>query len=365
MPDKIFINGKFLTQKLTGVQRYAYEMVKHLLAQGANIKIIVPPKPIFEAYDIKGWPIVKCGFWRGPLWEQIELPLFLRSKKINGKRIVLLNLCNTAPFFFSKNILTIHDLSFLENPQWFKKSFVIYYRFLIPRLIKKSELVLTVSQFSKTIIEKFYPFSKGKVEVIYNASCFSPVNSATNHCNILGKYKLVKNKYLLSVCSLEPRKNLNNLVKAFNKLETDIDLVLVGGKGDVFSNVLLNVKEKKQIKQIGYITDQELQALYHNALCFIYPSFYEGFGLPPLEAMTNACPVIVSKIPSLKEVCGDAAIYINPLSISHIIQSIETLIHDESLRERHRNAGLIQEKKFSWSTSATKLINLLSQSVNS
>lgn len=362
MPERIFINGRFLTQKLTGVQRYAYEMTKHLIAKGVQVQIIMPSKPIFKNYDTTGWPVIKFGFIGGHFWEQLLLPLYLMLEKRKSKNITLLNFCNTAPVFFGRKIISLHDISFVDNPQWFKKTFVFFYKRLIPQIIRRSIYVVTVSQFSKKRIEAVYPLARGKVKVIYGACASLSCKANDNEDIVLNKYQLEKDKFVLSVCSIEPRKNLGALIEAFSKFKNEnIDLVLVGSKGAVFTKLVLNTEGDQRIKFTGYISDNELQILYRNALCFCYPSLYEGFGLPPLEAMANGCPVVVSKLPSLQEVCADTALYINPHNANTILSAIEELTNDTALHLKMREKSLARVNNFNFSKSADILIELLNK----
>ena len=171
---------------------------------------------------------------------------------------------------------------------------------------------------------------------------------------------LKKDKFILAVSSIDPRKNLKRLIESFLELDyPDYSLVLVGKKSAHF-NIDLKSSSNK-VFFTGYLSDDELIYLYRNCEFFIYPSLYEGFGIPPLEAMRNRCPVIVSRIPSLKEVCADAAIYIDPCSNEDISINMKELINNEDLRRQMSDKGYKRSFEFSWSNSAEKLKNLLNE----
>lgn len=356
----LLVNGRFLTQRLTGVQRFAYQIVKQLLTQNTPLVVLVPPKPLCEQYDVEGWPLVTCGFGGGQLWEQLSLPLFLMKRKTKEDPAVLLNLCNTAPVLYTRNILTLHDVAFIDKPEWFKKSFVLAYRSIMPLLLKRSLFVMTVSEFSKQVIQKYYPSSRSKTDVVYNAPTVLPASTEGERAGVLAKLGLRKKRYILSVGSLEPRKNLHTLIEAFFQVkDKEVDLVLVGSKGNVFNSLTLDTKGDSRIKLAGYVTDKELKILYSNALCFVYPSLYEGFGLPPVEAMCNECPVIVSDIPSLKEVCDEAALFADPQKPEDFAGKLNLLIGDASLQQKMIASGVERTTNFSWRSSADKLIELV------
>lgn len=350
MPELV-VNARFLTQKITGVQRFAIEISKSLKLQLPNVRFVSPAEIIHK--EVASFLEVETyGKLNSHLWEQLELPVYLKKHK----NPLLINFSNTAPLFYKNQVVTIHDLSFIINPAWFSKPFRIFYSFLIPKIARKSVKVITVSNSSKKDIHQLLGIDLSKIEVIYNSisADFKNINNI--------KKKNMYGKYILAVSSLDPRKNFLNLIKAFIEANLpNTKLVIVGSENKVFSNQ--NIKDlvynNKSIVFTGYVDDGELINLYRHALLFIYPSLYEGFGLPPLEAMACSCPTIVSKVASLPEVCGEASYYINPNNITSITEGIIKLAESEKLRAELINKGLKRVNLFNWEASATKLNQLL------
>jgi glycosyltransferase involved in cell wall biosynthesis len=353
----VYINGRYLTQKQTGVQRNAHQLTKNASIYFPEIIVLVPKQEINTSYDLEGLNLVKIGYNKGIIWEQLDLPLFLSSK---GKDL-LVNLTNTAPVTYSNQIVSIMDMSTFINPSWFSKSFAYYYKFLIPKIAKKAKIILTISKSSKNDIFKYLNVSKEKVKVIYCSvsSQFktNKVDSAASS-QILGKISIEKGGFFLAVSSLDPRKNFNSLIEAYlNFKNPQIKLVIVGSKNSLFGeSKLLEESLSENIIFTGYLSDDELVVLYQFALCFIYPSLYEGFGIPPLEAMACSCPVIVSNTSSLPEVCGSAAIYINPYDINSITNAMNEVSENEELRNSLITEGKKQLMKFSWQESGRTLV---------
>ncbi|MBA2849530.1 glycosyltransferase family 4 protein [Thermosulfuriphilus ammonigenes] len=352
----IFVNSRFFFQKVTGVQRWALEISYHLSRLDSSLKFITFKQNLDPSRDHLN--VLFCGFFRGHLWEQIDLPLFLYRK---GNPL-LINLCNTAPLLYVNQLVSILDLSFIRNPSWFSKKFVLFYRFLIPKIAKRAKKIITISEFSRQEIVSLLNIPGEKIEVIY--------------CGVSERLKFFSQKdfpnkygqYILTVSSLNPRKNFGNLILAFNKLKLkNLKLVIVGDfDSRVFSNQVLSdlILGNPNIIRVGYVSDQELSGLYKNALLFVYPSLYEGFGLPPLEAMSCGCPVVVSNIASLLEVCGTAAYYVNPHDINDIARGIYTVLKNKDLRDDLIKKGYDRARLYTWHGSAQKMMRLIREVVN-
>lgn len=349
----IYVNARFLTQNITGAQRCAIEISRALKRLQPDINFLAPGNIIHK--ELSGlFEVKRVGKLSGHFWEQVELPDYLKKQ---GKPL-LLNLVNTAPLNYKNKAVTIHDLSFLRHPEWFSKSFYLLYSFLIPKIIRNSRYVITVSEFSKREIIELLKIPQDKIKVIYNA-----VSEEFNDPKIIGD--AIGNKhgdYILAVSSLDPRKNFKNLILAFNSLNIPgLKLVVVGRENKrIFNDKEIGkAANSANVEFTGYISDSQLAGLYRNAKLFVYPSLYEGFGLPPLEAMSCACPVIVSKLASLPEVCKEGAYYIDPFKIESIAEGIKKVLNDQALREDLMRKGRERIKLFSWANSAKKLIEVL------
>lgn len=352
---EIYINGRFLTQPMTGVERYAYNMCKAMAEQQLSFTIVCPKAPIQDCYDIRSLKIVHYGRGNSHLWEQCVLPLFF----IGRKDYIVLSFTGLGSILVRNKIMTIHDLSFLENPRWFSKAYYWWYKVMTPLAVKTSRHIITVSEFSKREILRFYPFLKEQdITVVYNAS-------DSNLFRPLPEVEEPQERFALAVSSLDPRKNFARLIEAFQDIP-DCKLYIVGARHRVFTqDHSTHSTHQTHIRYLGRVSDEELVRLYNQAVCFIFPSLYEGFGLPPIEAMSCGCPVLVSDIPVLREVCGDAATYFdpyNPYAIRKAIQQFLTTHGDRSRESLGQLTGPVPVSRcFSWATSAKTIINLLKE----
>ncbi len=345
----IVVNSRFLTQKITGTQRFAIEISKRLMDKDLDITFVSPQNIIQQELGNK-LKVKKIGRLTIHLWEQIELRKYLKKNNYP----LLLNFVNTAPMFYKNQIVTIHDLSFLRYPKWFSKKIHLAYKYLIPNIAKYSRKIITVSQFSKREIKELLNIEEKKIEVIYNA-----VSDSFKYDN-----NVPKENFILTVSSLGPRKNFKNLILAFKKLKlNNYKLLIVGNQNKAFLYTELRnlIKDEKNVEFTGYVSDEKLINLYQRAKIFVYPSFYEGFGIPPLEAMACGTPVVVSKAASLPEVCGDAAYYVDPYDIDSIAKGMEAVLTDEKLQKELIKKGLERVKLFSWEKSARKVLNIIKE----
>ena len=343
----ILINGRFLTQRLTGVHRFAYELCCALVRQGVEIKVIAP-RDIRPEYHCPFPVVTTCG--KGSHgWEQWILPLYIR-RHFPGQW--LLSLTGLCPILYNRNILTIHDVAYLKNPHWYSRAYYWFYRIMTPLAAARSAEILTVSLFSRDELVKYMHLDSKHIHIVYNAVNTEP----------LGHIQPSERPYILSVCTLDPRKNLSRLLEAYSRIENrDFDLYLVGGSNSVFQTPELSqYRHMKGVRFLGYIGDDEqLGTLYRNALAFVSPSLYEGFGIPNLEAMYRSCPLVVSDIPVYHEICGPAALYMNPMDIDDMCRSISRIAGDAELRQQLIVAGSEQVKRFDWDTSARKVLSIL------
>jgi len=260
------------------------------------------------------------------------------------------------PRLVCPGVITLHDVSFRRYPQHFPSSLLWSLRLSLPHAVRKASAIITVSDFSRTEIEHFYPESRGKVRVVYNgySAEFKPLPNfeGTDLLRKLG----VTGPFILTVSSLQPRKNLLRLMEAFLSLCQEVrdftaNLVLVGravwGNNNL-TQVFSSHPFRHRIVFSGYLPAIDIARLYSRALFSVYPSVYEGFGLPVLESMACGCPVITSRVSSLPEVAGNAAFLINPFRTEEIAAAMLNLFRSRSLREKLRETGLKQARNFSW-----------------
>lgn len=357
---KIFINARFCSQPITGVQRYAHELVKALdiLIGKQSIDtnkysfIMLAPINIKTMPKLKNIPVKIVGNLTGVLWEQLELPFFSK----NG---LLINLCNSAPIIKTNSIGTIHDASVYGFPNAYSKKFQLWYKFLLPTIGQRVKKIITDSYFSKNEIADYCNIPLNKIVVIYLGK--DHVCNIKPDNKILDKYALEKQPFILAVSSMSPNKNFHSIAKAVKLLKYEkYKFVIAGGGNSAIFNECEELLSSEVIR-LGYVTDCELKALYENAGCFIYPSFYEGFGLPPIEAMACGCPVIVSNRASLPEVCGDAALYCDPNNVQDIALKIKQVMDNKFLQENLKRKGIEKVKNYKWENCANAVLSLITE----
>jgi len=308
----VFINGRFLVRPITGVERFAIEIIKALIKQGVSVKIVAPVKAKKQK-EIDAKFVVYSGIFSGHFWEQLILPLFLKKQK----KPLLLNLANTAPIIYSNKLVTLHDIAYHEHPEWFNKIFVLAYKILIPKILRTARFIFTVSEFSKKSICNVYGIEDAKIGIIYNGLPEVFLQAKPEK-------KLFDFNYVLTVGSIQPRKNLLRLIKAYNQLQNpEFKLVVVGGSNKIFSNIgNKDITHSSEIIFLDRVNDAELASLYKYCNKFVYPSLYEGFGLPVMEALHFNCNVYISDIPVFKELFLDAVYFFNPTDINDISEKL-------------------------------------------
>ena len=340
---KIIINGKFLSQRITGVQRYAREILCELdkICTNLSVELVAPQNVEFPNFNN-----IKCvnyGKRSGTLWEQLDFAKYVRKSK--G---ISLNLCNSAPLF-CKKIVVIHDVKVKVHPEYFSKKFALWYKILFNNATKKARHIITVSQFSKSEIIKHYKVLEDKISVIYNA--WQHYLKVEENNGALDKYSLNANDYFFAMCSLEPNKNLNWILNVA-KNNSNCNFAVAGGfNKSVFSDNSYDIPSN--VRLIGYVNDDDAKYLLKNCKAFLFPTFYEGFGIPPIEALVaGANKLIVTDSEVMHEVLGDAPIYINPnkydYNLNELISDSKPILNAEEILN-----------KYSWKKSAQELYKLL------
>ena len=353
-PIDIYFNGRFLTQPLTGVQRFAREVMRamdQMIDRGeidcSSYRFVcLAPPHTREDQNWKWITLRRVGVLNGNVWEQYELP------RHTGRNL-LVNLCSIGPLIKPAQAVTIHDTAVFAIPQAYTLPFRLKYRLNISVLSARSPLIFTVSQFSKTELVRYVRISPEKIHVLPEGC--EHILAVTPDATVFERFSIGQNPYFLIVSSKSSHKNLSGVIQATRLLgEVGIKFVVVGGKySKVFKSE--DYELPPWVEQVGVLDDAELAALYRGAMGLIFPSLYEGFGLPPLEAMACGCPVIASRAASLPEVCGDAVLYCDPCDPADIARQIQRLIDDPTLREDLRQAGLRQASRFSWTETARQM----------
>jgi glycosyltransferase involved in cell wall biosynthesis len=355
----VYVNGRFLTQPLTGVQRYAAELLKafdRLLDTGRiassrfDPAVLAPPGAKLEGKGFRHIPIRTVGRTGGHLWEQVELPFYARDG-------ILVSPCNTGPVAAVRQVITLHDASVFAMPYTFSPAFRNWYRLLWRMLARRVPVVLTDSEFSRAELCRYLGIGDGRVRVVYLGGEHALAAPADR--TVLERSDLNGGPFLLAVGSMSHRKNLSGIIRALPRTgDNSMPVVITGGiNPKVFGQLDISLPEN--VRWIGHVSDSELRCLYENAAAFIYPSLYEGFGFPALEAMACGCPVIAADIPPLHEVCGEAGLYCDPYDPNDIAHKIQTVMRDSSLRAQLKARGLERAAKFSWERCARETLQVI------
>jgi glycosyltransferase involved in cell wall biosynthesis len=296
------------------------------------------------------------------LGDILPLEALFRCK---GDVTLFTNFVNMPSLFKTPSILVVHDLCYKEVPQYVSEKNRLYLVKNVPKSIKRSQIILTISLSTKEKITQFYSVSEEKI-------ILTPIPPIEKPSNTTKKSKLDKN-YILFVSTLEPRKNVINLVKAYEKLDKKIhnnySLILAGGSGWYMDETLSYIdslqKEGFDIITPGYISEEEKDSLYHNASLFVFPSHYEGFGMPILEAMSYGIPTAVSDIPVFHEVSNKASVYFDKDDPISIATAIEKILTSKKLQNQLIQDGYENLKRFSWQQNSKLLFDEIHKIINS
>jgi glycosyltransferase involved in cell wall biosynthesis len=344
------INGRFLTQRMTGVQRYAHEIVAaldELLSESRDplrklsFRLIVPPDVRTEV-ALSNIAACRTGWGSGHAWDQFVLPIHAAGG--------VLNLGNFGPVFSRKSLVCIHDANVFIEPESYSTLFGLAYRTFLPLIGRRAIKIATVSQFSMDMLVKYGVCRRDKIFIAPNGHEHALRWDASRaQAPVL---KALKRPFILLLGSKAKHKNVEIILEVAAELDAaGIDVVVVGAESGIFSAAAPDIR-RLNIHQAGYVGDDDLAALYERALCLVFPSKTEGFGIPPLEAMTRGCPVISSDAASLVEVGGDAVAYVNPDDRRGWLEAIVGLSANEDRRAAMAARGRQRALLFSWKRSA-------------
>jgi glycosyltransferase involved in cell wall biosynthesis len=313
--------------------------------------LLLPPDTGSKAPAYKKIRVEEIGRNGGALWEQVDLPWHTRGK-------LLLSLCNAAPILKRKQAVVIHDAAPARVPESYSRGFRLWYRLLMPWLGRMAQQILTVSEFSRRELSLAYAIPAVKISVLPESGEHILRMQADDA--VLDRMSLRHRPYVLGVSSMSPHKNFTTLIRAVELLEGDcgFDVVIAGGANP---RIFAAAKLPAFVKYAGYVTDEELRALYEHAACFVFPSYYEGFGLPAAEAMALGCPVIAANAASIPEVCGDAAIYFDSRRPDELANILRTLIPDSSRLQLLGLRSKAQSATQQWRHAATGLLQTLQE----
>lgn len=366
----IAIDGRFASGQRTGVGRYTLGLISSLAKLIGKNQLTLFFNDDFEEIENKNVNFLKTSIIPeshplNELWENLVLPMYLRRKKIE--------IFHSPAFFLpvfklrTKKIVTIPDLAVFKYPDAFPCKFSKYLQFMIKQSVKRADRIIAVSNFVKDEIINLLRVKEEKISVIYlgiDPPFIPPSEREAERIDNFREARGLSRGFILYAGTIEPRKNIINLIRAFSILKQEgfkHKLVLGGKKGWLYEDIFKeseNSRFKEDIIFTEYIPDEELRLYYSSCDTFVYPSIYEGFGLPPLEAMSCAAPVVVSDIPVFREVLGDAPIFVDAYRPESIAEGIDKILMDTKLREEMILKGKERAKSFTWGKTAKDTLKL-------
>jgi len=369
---RIGIDARLLSYR-RGMGTFVYHLLSNLavLDRKNQYLLYVSTEPKDLDLSLPENFIIRSLIWPSyPLWEQISLPLEAMHDDVD----VLHCTANTGPLFLSQQIklvLTIHDVMYLlpyevlpPSPSVYQRLGRIYRRWIVPHVAKRANAIITVSRHSRQDILRILQVPPERVFVIYEAPShvFCPLPSKEMIKKVKQRYR-IQNRFILALGGLDPRKNTNRTLQAFKDFseqsKNDYQLVIVGlprSGQRLFSRTAMEIGITEKVIFTGFVPEEDLVALYNGADVFLYPSLYEGFGLPVLEAMACGTPVIASTAGSIPEIAGESALLIEPKDVEALALAIEQVVTDQTLRHALIARGFEHVKKFSWEKAVRELL---------
>ncbi|MBU0597363.1 glycosyltransferase family 4 protein [Patescibacteria group bacterium] len=353
-----------------GVGHYTYYLVKNLIKIDKKNQYILffdwrfRDMKEFESKNVKvkNFPFSQYNKFLPFAYSHMLISAYLIKENLDIFHSPVSSLPLTYP---KKSLVTVHDLAIYKNPAWFPSQ-IFSTKLLVPQSLRKADKIIAVSQSTRKDLKDIFNVPAKKMKVIYEGTVVKKVPVKSRHLDGHKKFKIWPN-YIFFVGTLEPRKNVQNIIRAYKKLIDGkqgfqkYQLVLAGSKGykneQVF-NEIKTLKLAKQVKYIGYITHNQKMDLLRKATCFIFPSSYEGFGLPVVEAMALGTPVITSNVSSLPEVASQAALLVDPEKELDIAKALKRLLSNKALQESLKKKGLQRAKEFTWEKCAKETIKV-------
>jgi glycosyltransferase involved in cell wall biosynthesis len=337
-PKHVVVNGRYMTRPVSGVERFARNVSSRLETPN---RMVVPSTPAFARGLL------------GHLWEQTVLPLRVSSQA------VLWNPCNYGPLVAGRAVVTVHDVAPLDHPEWFGDGYREWFTIVVPRICKRALKVTTVSSFTRARVAKRVGLQLDDIEVIPNGCSVEHAPRPRSSSELSEGPP-----YVLAVGAVDPRKNLTGLQQAMSLVRAkhpNIRMLITGARPPgVFA---VSTHEWTSLDTLtGHVTDDALRELYRNAQCLVYPSFYEGFGLPPLEAMALGTRAVVSRLPPIEELCADVGVYVDPYDPNDIARGIEQVLTESSVeRGAAIERGLSLAQRYTWAMSARRYDDLFAR----
>lgn len=356
-----------------GVGHYTYHLVRTLLDQDRNNDYVLffdyrMPREATQEFvqanvNISFFPFSSYGKFLPFAYSHMLVSAALLKHRLT----VFHGPANTVPLTYPKrSVITLHDLAIYRHPEWFPTQ-MFSTRLLVPQSIRKAKHIISVSQATKRDMQELFNVPNKKITVIPEAADTALLDLSDRYHDVRKKYKLSK-RYIVFVGTIEPRKNLLTLFEAWNRLQMsrpevvkDVQLVLAGGVGYNGEPAVAMIKKMKldaSVKHLGYISHNHKILLMKNATAFVFPTLYEGFGLPVLEAMQLGLPVITTNTSSIPEVTGQAAVLIDPNDVEAMAQALKKVLIDKKYATELGQKGRRQAEKFTWANNAAATLKV-------
>ncbi|NJN97666.1 MAG: glycosyltransferase family 4 protein [Anaerolineales bacterium] len=372
MAARIGIDYTAAVQQAAGIGRYSRELVKALaalspadspqyrlfVASAGAVSLPALPGPNFD------WRATRLTErWLARLWYRLRLPLWIQAW--TGP----LDLFHATDFFLppvkpgTRTLVTVHDLSFVREPETTMPGMSRHLNRWVPYSVRQADHVIAVSEATRQDLIELYQTPPQKISVLYHGVTpdFQPVTEPDKLAGVRHKYGLGQQPFILSVGTIQPRKNYQRLIQAFAALDPALALVIVGSKGwhyEAIFNEVARCGLTGRVHFLGFAADADLPALYSAARLFVYPSLYEGFGLPALEAMACGTPIVASNQSALPEVVGEAGLLVDPCDVEALAAAMSRLLADTALRQQFALAGQARAAQFTWGEMAAQLLDL-------
>ncbi len=347
---QILINGRFAAQNLSGVQRFATEVTRALARLAPErVSVLAPPGAVTgAAADLPGLRAVGRG--GGQAWEQLQLPCF-------AKQGLLVNLGNTAPLLARRQLIVIHDTGVFDTPEAYSWKFRAWYRLMQKAVVRRGAILVTISEFSREQIARNFAIDPARIHVMGEGA--DHMDRLGTDDTVLERHELQRHEFVLAAGNLAAHKNLAALGALAEALAVrEIPLVITGASGGAAFNAA-GAGLPQTARYIGRVSDAALKSLYQAAGCFVFPSRYEGFGLPPIEAMACGCPVVAGAIPPVIEACRDAVLYASPARPEQLAAQVLWLMGDPARRASLGELGRARAKKHRWDEAAAQLLAII------
>ena len=377
-PLRVAVEATTLSGRLAGIGHYTAALCQRLVADGgATLAYFTARSWAEEPPRQPGLRIPRPLQWRKRIPMGRELQFVLQGRQLarlerRWRPALILGPSFVLPRARAPSVLVVHDLSHLRYPEVHPPARVAFLNRHLRPALARARAVLTDSRFTEAELLHYFPEVAGRTHVLYPgiSGRFAVAPAAEVEAALDGVLLGDDRRFFLFLSTLEPRKNLAGLLAAYAALPAAIrgahPLVLVGQMGwqeSNFAAILTGMVARGEVRMLGYLRDELLPALYRRALALVYPSLYEGFGLPPIEAMATGCPVLVANVTAMPEVCGDAALYCDPLDVESITDGMRRLAEDDALRARLAAVGPARAARYTWEDAAAQALGVMREAV--